>query len=532
MKRNLYGISILTITGLYGMLAAVIILAFMIADLPITTALLVSIITLIIQFIISPWVTDLTMRWFYKVDFHPTMPDYVNNFIDNICKKYNMKRPKIGYINDGAPNAFTYGRTKNDARLVLTRGDFELLTEDEVLTVIGHELGHVVHYDMLVMTFAQLVPLVLYYVYRVCTESDSGNDSKNNAALVGIIAYVLYIVAQYIILWLSRTREYFADEFSVKETGNPNGLQRALIKVGFGLSIATSSKGSHSVKDVGALGLFDSKTAKALVIASNNNLSDTDNVKNAMKWEMWNPWAKYYELNSTHPLISKRLEAISKYAPDYNQKPYVVFDLKKTESYVGNFLLEILIAIMPTITVILTLFATIMIMALMDDASAWKLSLGIGLILISLFGFIKYRRAHRKGEYQKTTVRDLLGIVNVSGITSVPCSVTGKIIGRGDPGCIFSEDYIVQDDTGIIFLDYNQPLRVLNKIFAIFRSQKYIDQLVTIRGWYRRSPTPFIEIYEWEVLGDKKKIYSFITKVILYILLAVAGLVLTIMYFI
>ena len=50
MKRNLYGISILTITGLYGMLAAVIILAFALADLPITTALLISIITLVIQF--------------------------------------------------------------------------------------------------------------------------------------------------------------------------------------------------------------------------------------------------------------------------------------------------------------------------------------------------------------------------------------------------------------------------------------------------------------------------------------------------
>jgi hypothetical protein len=73
---------------------------------------------------------------------------------------------------------------------------------------------------------------------------------------------------------------------------------------------------------------------------------------------------------------------------------------------------------------------------------------------------------------------------------------------------------------------------LLKKIFAIFKSQKYINQLVTIRGWYRRNPTPFIEIYEWEVLGDKKKIYSFITNVILYILLALGGLVLTILYFI
>jgi hypothetical protein len=56
-----------------------------------------------------------------------------------------------------------------------------------------------------------------------------------------------------------------------------------------------------------------------------------------MKWEMWNPWAKWFELNSTHPLISKRLQAISKLSREYNEEPYIVFDLQKTESYVDDF---------------------------------------------------------------------------------------------------------------------------------------------------------------------------------------------------
>ena len=120
MKRSLYGVSILTLAGLYGLLAAVIILAFILADLPITTALLVSIITLLIQFIIAPWITDLTMRWFYKVKFHAEVPEYLSKFIDEVCQKNNIKkRPKIGLIDDGAPNAFTYGRTKIEALPIL-----------------------------------------------------------------------------------------------------------------------------------------------------------------------------------------------------------------------------------------------------------------------------------------------------------------------------------------------------------------------------------------------------------------------------
>ena len=151
-----------------------------------------------------------------------------------------MKRPRLGFIDDGAPNAFTYGRTKNDARIVITRGILELLTEEEVKAVVGHELGHVVHYDMLFMTAAQLVPLILYFIYQVCLENDnSSRDNDNNPkALIGLIAYILYIITQYIVLWLSRTREYSADAFSVEETKNPNSLAQALVKIGFGLSVA------------------------------------------------------------------------------------------------------------------------------------------------------------------------------------------------------------------------------------------------------------------------------------------------------
>ena len=108
----------------------------------------------------------------------------------------------------------------------------------------------------------------------------------------------------------------------------------------------------------------------------------------------------------------------------------------------------------------------------------------------------------------------------------------GKIIGKGDPGCIFSEDYIVKDKTGILFVDYKQPLRILDKIFSIFKSAKYVDQDVIIRGWYRRNPTPFIEIYEWEALGEHKKIYTYKTKLVCYAIMAIISLVLIIWHFI
>ena len=239
MKKGLLGISMITITCLYGLLAGVVILAVLLLGGDVLYAIIGSIIVLIIQFLISPWLTDLSMRWFYKAKMNAEVPEYLRAFIDEECKKYNVKYPKIGLIDDGAPNAFTYGRTKKDARIILTRGIFELLNENEVKAVVGHELGHIVHMDMLFMTAPQIVPLVLYAIYEAFTRSAKEDSDNSKAAIVGYVAYILYIICQYIILWLSRTREYYADEFSATETKNPNSLAEALVKIGFGLSTET-----------------------------------------------------------------------------------------------------------------------------------------------------------------------------------------------------------------------------------------------------------------------------------------------------
>ena len=530
MKRNLLGISTFTLVGLYALLSIIVLGVCLFCGISMYIGLGISLVVLIIQFLIAPWITDLTMRWFYKAKFGAELPTYLNEFVDGICTKYNMKRPKFAIIDDGAPNAFTYGRTKNDARVVLTRGIFELLNPEEVKAVVGHELGHVVHYDMLFMTVAQVVPLVLYFVYQILVDSSDNRSSNNNNSgygqLIGIIAYVLYIISQYIILWLSRTREYYADQFSVEETKNPNALAQALVKIGFGLSVNYDSneveengkkKKVRSTKDVGALGIFDAKTSKSLIVSSNNDVNNKDSIKNAMKWEMWNPWAFIYQLQSTHPLISKRLLAISEVSKDYGQEPYIVFDLVQPESYVDDFFFELVVKYSPGIAFIIGLVLMFVFMVL-ENYSAGFLSMGIAGVLGTIFLFIRFKRSHRSG-YTPRTIKDLLGEVKVSGVTSVPCELEGRVIGKGDPGCIFNEDFTLKDETGIIFLDYNQPLWILNKVFALFKSHQYVEKTIKVRGWYRRSPVPYVEIYQWEVDGQIKKVYTYIFTIIMYVIL-------------
>ena len=292
MKSKLLGISLLTISCLYGMLAAIVILIVLMTGGEVLFALIACIVVILLQFLIAPWITDLTMRWFYKANFEAEIPEYLKSFLEKECAKNGVAYPKVAVIDDGAPNAFTYGRTKKDARIVVTRGIFELLNESEVCAVVGHEMGHIVHMDMLFMTVAQVVPLVLYAIYEAFAKNRSGDSDNNKAAIIGYIAYILYVISQYVILWLSRTREYYADEFSVEETENPASLAEALVKIGFGLS-TKSGEAKRNVSKNNVLGIFDSKAGKSLAVSSmdqDGNISK-DRIKNAMKWETWNPWA-------------------------------------------------------------------------------------------------------------------------------------------------------------------------------------------------------------------------------------------------
>ena len=523
MKKNLMGISLLTISGLYFLLAAIIILATLVTGIPVIFGIGVSIVILIIQFLISPFITDLSMRWFYRVKWNYELPEYLKEFIHSVCEKNKMKDPRIGFIDDGAPNAFTYGHTKNDARVVITRGILELLTEEEVKAVVAHELGHASHYDMLFMTVAQLVPLVMYGIFELLKDVKSDKNDNNYAQLVAVIAYVLYIISNYIVLWLSRTREYYADYFSIEETKNPNALASALVKIGYGLTTSDTGK-KHSASKPNALGIFDSKASKSLIVTTMEDGGgiEKEHIKQAMKWEQWNVWAKWYELNSTHPLISKRLLAISSRSKDFNQDPYIVFDLVKEESYVDDFLIECLISFLPGLSL---LVGVILIVIGMNAKWNCLLIGGITLLITMIFALMKYFRKYKKGTFKETTVRDLLGEVKVSHITAIPCSLEGNIIGRGNPGCIFNEDFVIKDKTGIIFLDYNQPLMIINKIFALFKSQAYFDKNVKVTGWYRRSPVPYVELLTLEVDGKVKKIHTYSIGLALHIILLITSLV-------
>src|SRR5262249_22696797 len=150
------------------------------------------------------------------------------------------------------------------------------------------------------------------------------DQGKAYAWVVVVGAYVVYVVSEYVVLWFSRTREYYADRFAGRVTGNPNALAMALVKIAYGLASQGKKedeeqlKGEKTKEDeahvptgaIRAMNIFDDRAAVSLVVASSVGRGtdakhpDVEHIKSAMQWDLWNPWAKLYELNSTHPLVA------------------------------------------------------------------------------------------------------------------------------------------------------------------------------------------------------------------------------------
>lgn len=503
-------------------------------------AVLVGCGVVILQFLLGPWLMDLSLRFFYKISWKAILPVELTNFIRDTCIKQKMKFPRIGILEDGAPQAFTYGHHPSNARIVLSQGLIDLLEPEEVQAVVAHEIGHAKHWDMLVMTITYIVPLILYYIYRTLIKIPTKREDKSAAIRYGIaiISYIIYIISEYIVLWLSRTREYYADRFSGEVTKNPNALASALVKIAYGLAGQEKKEEKDRMRNptleaVGALGIFDPKYARALAIASYSSPArkmggkiDKGNLQGTMKWDLWNPWAKYYELNSTHPLIANRLKYLNEQSISLGQEPFVAFNLKKPESYWDEFFVDLLILWLPFLAVLCGIGISIPGMIGQIRTPHFEMPFAWLLFLLGTAELVKtvFSYSHPT-HFPLMNIASLLKKVKVSAVRPIPCTLKGKIIGRGVPGLIWSEDFVMQDDTGIIFLDYRQPFGIWEFLFGVLRAATFQNQEVTLTGWYRRSPVPYIELKNFTIGTTTHTCYVYHIKLIFATVLILVGIV-------
>ncbi|NFA60250.1 M48 family metalloprotease [Clostridium sporogenes] len=496
--------SILVLVFSFGLIFAIATVLVWKFDLSIWIGVGVCVAIAVIQFLAAPVVIEIV----HGVIFEQTdkyVSENVLSFINKTCKEYNIPVPKVGIVKDGNPNAFTYGYVPKNAKLVVTTGLLDILEEEEQKAVIAHELGHIKHYDFIAMMIISLIPMVLYQVYL--RTKDKKADAKY---LVAIGAYGAYILSGFLVLAFSRIREYYADRFSKEVMGEGENLKNALIKIAYG----TASREKDEKPKVSCMAFTNNLQNDGLMLSTYKLENDKKINLNLIKWDLKNPWGKWYEINSTHPLTAKRILALDNKEININDS-----FVKR----IPKFLMEAVINILPYVVFLYSIIIISMNENLKFIGFVKENPLIICLIGISLL--VRYYYSYRGG-YKEETINELLAIEEASPVKGIPRVVRGKVIGKGIPGLFCSEDLVIDDGTGIILVDYRQPLKIFEWIFGVFKVDKLIDKDVEVIGWYKRGIRPYFVCKYIIKDGKRVQCYNYLLMKICGYLFIILGIIL------
>ena len=167
----------------------------------------------------------------------------LHGIVDRLCALADMPKPRVAIANSNMPNAFATGRNADNSVLCVTTGLMAKLNPDELEGVIAHEMSHVAHKDVQVMTAASFLAIIAALLIRVAFYGElfggggrgRGRGGGQNAALIMFalmaVSIIVYAVSFVLIRMLSRYRELSADRSGALLTGQPSALKSALVKV-------------------------------------------------------------------------------------------------------------------------------------------------------------------------------------------------------------------------------------------------------------------------------------------------------------
>lgn len=234
----------------------------------------------------------------------PQQAPELHGIVDRLCALADMDKPRVAIAPAGMPNAFATGRNSKNSVLCVTDGLLyhSGLTQEELEGVLAHELSHVAHKDVQVMTVASLLAIVAGLLVRFAFYSEifggARRSNDGNAALliplIMLASAVVYAISFLLIRLLSRYRELAADRSGALLTQNPSALMSALTKVSQGMNRIPS----QDLRAAEPLNAFYFAPAMKLSGGSRASLS---------------------ALFSTHPTLDKRIEQLTKIQRELGQ---------------------------------------------------------------------------------------------------------------------------------------------------------------------------------------------------------------------
>lgn len=270
-----------------------------------------------LQYIIGPKIVEWTMRVQYiKRQDYPRLYQAV----ESLSLRAQIPMPRIGIARIPIPNAFAFGRTVRDGRVCVTEGILNLLKDDELKAVLGHELTHLKNRDVLTITLLSVIPMIMYRIaWHFLFYGRRRNERGQSTALIGLAAFLFYFITNLLVLYASRIREYFADKGSVLLGNQPAILASSLYKLVYGCA----RMDKETLKEAeGLKAFFVNDPSQALNEIKELAQLDLDRSGTIEPSELQQLRAKTIRLNfgdrllellSTHPNMLKRIKRLATY---------------------------------------------------------------------------------------------------------------------------------------------------------------------------------------------------------------------------
>ncbi len=153
--------------------------------------------------------------------------------VAGLAQRMGIPMPKLWLIEDPSPNAFATGRNPQHASVAFTQGILQTMSDDEIEGVVAHELGHVLHRDILISSVAATIAAAITFLARMAFFFGGSRDEEEEGGWLGSLLMMILapIAALLIQMAISRSRELDADAASAKYTGSPYKLISALQKL-------------------------------------------------------------------------------------------------------------------------------------------------------------------------------------------------------------------------------------------------------------------------------------------------------------
>ena len=271
-----------------------------------------------IQYLIGPSIVGWTMK--IKWVSEKEAPE-LHQMVAELAKSANLSKPRVGISQLAIPNAFAFGRTRRDGRICVTQGILKILSHDELRAVLGHEMAHIKHRDMAIITLISAIPLIMYWIaFSMMWGGAFGGRRQGGsyAMLIGFGAFLLYFITNLLVLYGSRIREYYADLGSVRLGNNPHHMATALYKLVHGNARFKDSQELKQAERVRAFFVNDPARAwyevreLSQIDQDMSGTIDYDELAELRQKEVHLGTAdKLMELFTTHPNMLKRIKHLS-----------------------------------------------------------------------------------------------------------------------------------------------------------------------------------------------------------------------------